>query len=70
MFVVESQLKVIIDRERFALGNNLPGISKGFTLPQEFFTSATFGTRGGCVLVTWVVMVVFCGLFNIDTKIH
>jgi hypothetical protein len=51
------------------MGNNLSGISKGFTLPQEFFTAATFGTCSGCAMVTWVVTGVLCGLFHIDTGI-
>jgi hypothetical protein len=69
MFVVESQLKVILDKEIFAMGNSHSGISKGFTLPQEFFTTATFGTCGGCAMVTWVVTGVLSGLFHIYTGI-
>jgi hypothetical protein len=49
------------------MGNNHFDISKGFTLPKEFFTAATFGTCGGCAMVTWVVTGVLCGLFHFDT---
>jgi predicted PurR-regulated permease PerM len=38
-------------------------------LPTEFFTAGTFGTLGGCALVTWVVTSVIAGLFKTDTAI-
>jgi hypothetical protein len=70
MSVVESRLKIILDdKEKFTMGSNHSGISKGFTLPQDFFTAATFGTCGGCAMVTWVVTGVLSGLFHIDTGI-
>jgi len=51
------------------MGNNNRVISKGFTLPQDFFTAATFGTCGGCAGVTWIVTCVLSGVFHINTGI-
>lgn len=51
------------------MSSNDSAMSKGFALPQEFFTAATFGTCGGCAMITWVVTGVLSGLFHIGTGI-
>lgn len=48
------------------MSNNRNAVSQRFSLPQEFFTVATFGTASGCALVTWIVSGVLSGLFRID----
>ena len=51
------------------MGNNRQGMSKGFTLPQDFFTVATFETCSGCAMITWIVTGVLNGLFHFDTGV-
>jgi hypothetical protein len=58
-----------LDKEKLNMGSNQLGVSKGFTVPQDFFTAATFGTCGGCATATWVVTGVLSGLFHADTGI-
>lgn len=42
---------------------------RGFTLPQDFFTAATFGTCSGCAMITWIVTGVLSGLFHANAGI-
>lgn len=49
--------------------NNNSATSGGVQLPRGFFTVSTFGTLGGCAIVTWVVTSVLSGIFGIDRKI-
>jgi hypothetical protein len=51
------------------MSNNGAAVSAGAQLPKEFFTGATFGTLGGCALVTWVVSGVLSGVFETNPKI-
>lgn len=51
------------------MSNNRDAVSTGVQLPKEFFTGATFGTLGGCALVTWVVSGVLSGVFETNPKI-
>lgn len=51
------------------MSNNGDAVSAGARLPKEFFTGATFGTLGGCALVTWVVSGVLSGVFETNPKI-
>lgn len=51
------------------MSNSHNAVSGGAQLPKEFFTIPTFGTLGGCALVTWVVSGVLSGVFQIDLKI-
>ena len=48
---------------------NHSGTSNEFTLPQDFFTTATFGTCSGCAMITWIITGVLSGLFHINTGI-
>jgi hypothetical protein len=67
MFAVEIWLKLILDRERFVMGNSHSDISKELILPWEIFSAATFKTCSEYAMVTWVVTGVLCGLFLINT---
>lgn len=51
------------------MSNSHNAVSGGAQLPKEFFTIPTFGTLGGCALVTWVVSGVLSGVFQIELKI-
>lgn len=46
----------------------MPG-QETFAVPREFFTFETFGTAGGCALVSWVVSNTLSGLFHLNPGI-
>lgn len=44
------------------------GAPRTVQLPAELFSTSTFGTLGGCAVVTWVVTTVLGGLLGVDAK--
>ena len=41
----------------------------GSPVPNEFFTAQTFGTLGGCVVISGVVATAIAGVFRLEPKI-